>query len=348
MSYQGYIPRPAGQESIFDMGRLAELKRQTQQGGPEANKQTARQFEALFLQMMVKRMRAALPKEGLFHSQQTEMVQSMADEQLALQLSDPGMGLARAIVAQMQQQGGGNAASTPAVGQGAAGAATPAASSRAALAMTLAGQRDGRMPVSTAMSPMQAAVPRREVAALLDVLRNNRAQNRAVAVAEGAPEHVVDFVSRMSHAANRAAQHSGVPARLILGQAALESGWGRREILHPDGSPSHNLFGIKAGPDWKGKVVNVTTTEYVDGQPQKMVQPFRAYKSYEESFSDYAKLIGNSPRYAHVTQASNEIEAARRIQQAGYATDPNYADKLIQIMSQMKAAVGPLAFSAHR
>ncbi|KDC24745.1 flagellar assembly peptidoglycan hydrolase FlgJ, partial [Bordetella bronchiseptica] len=187
--------------------------------------------------------------------------------------------------------------------------------------------------------------PRREVNALLDVLRSNRARDRAMAAAEGAPSHVVDFVSRMSRAANVAAQQSGVPARLILGQAALESGWGRRELRHEDGSTSYNLFGIKAGASWKGKVVNVMTTEYVDGVAQKLVQPFRAYSSYEESFSDYARLIGNSPRYEAVTQAGNEIEAARRIQEAGYATDPRYAEKLISIMGQLRTSVARADFS---
>ena len=124
----------------------------------------------------------------------------------------------------------------------------------------------------------------------------------------------------------------------FMGQAALESGWGKREIKHADGSTSFNLFGIKAGPSWKGKVVNVLTTEYEDGVARKVTQPFRAYASYEESFADYARLIGNSPRYESVTTARNEIEAARRIQDAGYATDPRYAQKLIGIMGQLRGA----------
>mgnify|MGYP002041242840 FL=1 len=185
----------------------------------------------------------------------------------------------------------------------------------------------------------------REVSALLNVMRNNRASDRALAAAEGAPEHVVDFVSKMSRAANLASQQSGVPARLIMGQAALESGWGQREIKHPDGSTSYNLFGIKAGASWKGKVVNVLTTEYEDGVAKKVTQPFRAYASYEESFADYARLIGNSPRYESVTQARNEVEAARRIQAAGYATDPQYAQKLIGVMGQLRGAAAKVDIS---
>ena len=298
------------QESVFDMGRLSDLKRDVKKdpAGTEQQKQVAKQFEALFLQMMVKRMREATPKEGLFDSQQTQMMQSMADEQLALHLASPGIGLTQSILSQMQQ-------------------GKPAdMSDEAVRAIGQGGDLDFRTGGS------------REVSALLNVMRNNRASDRALAAAEGAPEHVVDFVSKMSRAANLASQQSGVPARLIMGQAALESGWGKREIKHADGSTSYNLFGIKAGASWKGKVVNVLTTEYEDGVAKKVTQPFRAYTSYEESFSDYARLIGNSPRYEAVTQARNEIDAARKIQDAGYATDPRYAQKLIGIMGQLRGA----------
>ncbi len=300
----------ARQDSVFDMGRLSDLKRDVKQdpAGTEQQKQVAKQFEALFLQMMLKRMREATPKEGLFDSQQTQMLQSMADEQLALHLASPGIGLSQAILAQMQQGKPGEMSdeAIKSIGQG--------------------GDLDFRTGGS------------REVSALLNVMRNNRPADRALAAAEGAPEHVVDFVSKMSRAANLASQQSGVPARLIMGQAALESGWGKREIKHEDGSTSFNLFGIKAGASWKGKVVNVLTTEYEDGVAKKVTQPFRAYSSYEESFADYARLIGNSPRYESVTTARNEIEAARRIQDAGYATDPRYAQKLIGIMGQLRGA----------
>lgn len=307
------------QDSVFDMGRLSDLKRDVTKDpanpGTEQQKQVAKQFEALFLQMMLKRMREATPKEGLFDSQQTQMLQSMADEQLALHLATPGIGLSQSILAQMQQGKPGDlpAEAVQRLGQG----------------TDLDFQTGGS----------------RQVSALMDVMRNNRASDRALAAAEGAPEHVINFVSKMSRAAALASQQSGVPARLIMGQAALESGWGQREIKHEDGRTSYNLFGIKAGPSWKGKVVNVLTTEYEDGVAKKVTQPFRAYSSYEESFADYARLIGNSPRYEAVTQARNEIEAARRIQSAGYATDPQYAQKLIGVMSQLRGAAAKVDIS---
>lgn len=307
------------QDSVFDMGRLSDLKRDVTKDpanpGTEQQKQVAKQFEALFLQMMLKRMREATPKEGLFDSQQTQMLQSMADEQLALHLATPGIGLSQSILAQMQQGKPGDlpAEAVQRLGQG----------------TDLDFQTGGS----------------RQVSALMDVMRNNRASDRALAAAEGAPEHVINFVSKMSRAATLASQQSGVPARLIMGQAALESGWGQREIKHEDGRTSYNLFGIKAGPSWKGKVVNVLTTEYEGGVAKKVTQPFRAYSSYEESFADYARLIGTSPRYESVTQARNEIEAARRIQSSGYATDPQYAQKLIGVMSQLRGTAAKVDIS---
>ena len=161
----------------------------------------------------------------------------------------------------------------------------------------------------------------------------------AGAASGSATDTKADFVRRHLAAALAAQADTGIPAANLLGQAAHESGWGRHEIRNADGTPSHNLFGIKAGPNWKGKVAQAATTEYVDGVPQKMVQAFRSYGSYQEAFDDYAQFISSNPRYGHVTQAASDTDAAHRIQQAGYATDPHYAAKLIRIMSQMRASV---------
>lgn len=141
-----------------------------------------------------------------------------------------------------------------------------------------------------------------------------------------------DFIARMRPHAERASQASGVPADFILGQAALESGWGKREIKHADGSNSYNLFGIKAGNSWQGKVAAVTTTEYQDGVARKQVARFRAYDSYAEAFQDYARLLRDNPRYADALGQTNAVDFAGSLQQAGYATDPNYADKLAGVI----------------
>ena len=146
-----------------------------------------------------------------------------------------------------------------------------------------------------------------------------------------APKGRDGFVQHLSSVAERVSQASGIPASFMLGQAGHETGWGKSEIKNADGSNSFNLFGIKAGKGWTGKVAEVTTTEYVDGVPRKMVAKFRAYDSYEDSFRDYARLITESPRYekAQATAKSGSAVAyAAALQKAGYATDPQYARKL--------------------
>jgi flagellar protein FlgJ len=145
------------------------------------------------------------------------------------------------------------------------------------------------------------------------------------------------FVDKMRPHAERASRSTGIPAHLIVGQAALESGWGKREIKMADGSDSHNLFGIKAGRDWNGKVAEVTTTEYHNGVASKQVERFRAYTSYTEAFQDYAKFLNDNPRYSEVLGKADAKGFAQGLQQAGYATDPHYAEKLVGVIGSVRA-----------
>ncbi|HET7776431.1 MAG TPA: flagellar assembly peptidoglycan hydrolase FlgJ, partial [Azospira sp.] len=124
----------------------------------------------------------------------------------------------------------------------------------------------------------------------------------------------------------------GVPAHFIVAHAALETGWGKSEIRRADGSPSYNLFGVKAGKGWQGATVDATTTEYVGGVAQTTKEKFRAYGSYAEAFRDYASLL-QRPRFAGALGQQDGMEFARSLQQAGYATDPMYADKLGRIIN---------------
>lgn len=318
-----YVPRPLDNVgSAIDFGRLSQLGLAVKNGATASTKdlkQVAQQFEAMFIAQLLKQARQASGTSGLLDSDQTRLAQSMSDEQSALQLSDPGIGLARALLKQIQ----GNRSD----GQGAAAIEARAEAQPELAPSRVPGLRsrigDGRKHDASSISD------------LINLLSSNplgAAVGAAVSAVKGAPSHIQSFVDRMSGAAKIASAQSGVPAELILSQAALESGWGAREIKGSDGQSSHNLFGIKATAGWNGKVVNVVTTEYENGVARKVVQPFRAYDSYAESFSDYAKLVGNSDRYSDVASASTAQEAARRIQEAGYATDPGYADKLISIM----------------
>lgn len=137
------------------------------------------------------------------------------------------------------------------------------------------------------------------------------------------------FLQKMLPHAQEAERQTGVPASFILGQAALESGWGKGEIRNADGSNSFNLFGIKATRGWRGATTQVTTTEFEGGQAMKVKAGFRSYSSYTEAFADYARMLSSSPRYAAVVRNASTAEAfAGGMQRAGYATDPRYADKL--------------------
>lgn len=147
------------------------------------------------------------------------------------------------------------------------------------------------------------------------------------------------FISRLLRPAQQAAQESGLHPHLILAQAALESGWGKREIPAADGSPSHNLFGIKATGGWRGKTTEITTTEYINGVKQKVKAAFRVYDSYEHALTDYAKLLTKNPRYRGVVHSDSPEQGAKALQAGGYATDPAYAKKLITIIQKVKGDI---------
>lgn len=315
-----FYPRPGQPQavSMFDADQLAQLRRgvSENQGGTESQqRQVAEQFEALFIQQLLKQARAMSSGNGLFNSQQVQMAQSMGDEQLALQLSKPGMGLADALIEQMRRHQGESLDEL----------------SHKPLSPEVNNSR--RAEYKSHLGAKARSIEATSLSALIRKLTGPKGLDEVYSAVRGAPAHVSEFVSKMRDAAIQVSSSTGVPAKLILSQAALESGWGKREIKYDDGQTSHNVFGIKASKNWKGKVVDVLTTEFEKGKAQKLTQTFRAYDSYEESFADYAKLISNNERYQSVLSASSPQEAAKRIQEAGYATDPAYAEKLIAIMS---------------
>jgi len=153
------------------------------------------------------------------------------------------------------------------------------------------------------------------------------------------PAHVEAFQNRLQADAEAASRVTGIPAKFMLAQAALETGWGKKEIRARDGSSAHNLFGIKATGNWTGKTVDATTIEYVNGVAQRKVEKFRAYDSYSEAFQDYAKLLRSNPRYEKVLANAQDAHGfAYGLQRAGYATDPHYAEKLSRIIRQSLSA----------
>jgi flagellar protein FlgJ len=287
----------------LDVGSVEALKREARADPQKALRAAASQFEALMMQMMLKSMREAADASGSSDSQDTKMYRSMLDQQLGVALAKRGIGLADIMVRQL----GGSAA--PEDGAAVEGAAA------------------GEQAPGATLSPARTAPP--------------APANSLPAVQPGAasgptslPEAARSFIGKLWPHAQEAARATGIAPHFILGQAALESGWGRGEIRMADGSSSHNLFGIKAGKGWTGPTADVLTTEYVNGAAVKTVEKFRAYGSYAEAFKDYANLLAANPRYAHVLNERSDAAAfARGLQQAGYATDPNYADKLTRVIT---------------
>ena len=264
-----------------DAGALSALRAQAGADPKAALREAAKQFEALFMQEVMKSMRAATLQSGLLDNEGSKLGTEMLDQQMAAQLTGLPGGLSEAITRQLQRQLG---------------------------------------TLDVALRPAAAPAPAAPLPG-----------ERAVRIPE---QRAADFVQQHRRAAQAAEEHTGIPAAFMIGQAAHESGWGRREILHADGTPSHNLFGIKAGADWKGPVAETVTTEFVDGHAVKTVARFRAYASHAESFADYARLMLNSPRYRPVLERARDAGSfASGLQRAGYATDPQYADKLTRVIN---------------
>jgi flagellar protein FlgJ len=143
-----------------------------------------------------------------------------------------------------------------------------------------------------------------------------------------------EFVDQVMPAIRRAATALGLNPLGLLAQAALETGWGQRMARNADGSPSLNVFGIKAGDEWTGARATADTVEFSNGVATQRRTAFRAYGSIEESVSDFANVLKKSPRYRDAIAAGGDVHAyIDRIGKSGYATDPEYANKLNQILN---------------
>ncbi|GED22850.1 flagellar assembly peptidoglycan hydrolase FlgJ [Halomonas halmophila] len=313
-----------GEHLAMDVQGLARLKHTAHRAPEEGLEVAARKFEAMFVQMMMKSMRDAVPSSGLLDSRNTDFYTSMLDKQLSQHIAERGTGLAEQLFAQLGDRLD-NARSQQGESIEALIAGIPRGTPR---------------PLEDALVPKdepEVSMPEN----FLDEVKAVSAADNSPAVADDRPAHVRDFVGRLAAPAQVASEASGVPAELILAQAALETGWGRHEIATHDGGNSHNLFGIKAGESWQGETTEIATHEVIDGERRAVRDRFRVYDSFEAAFTDYARLISDNPRYAGVTEAATADQAAHALQRGGYATDPAYADKLVAVMDTL----GPLAGS---
>ncbi len=303
----------------FDANSLNKLKASAKDNSPESIKEVAKQFEAVFINMVMKSMRAATPQDGVFDNDQSRTFTAMLDQQLSSNLSNKGLGLADVLARQLSKIGQMPSAMEQAVS---ADDGTPKEKAMGINPLMPALLKDAGYTSPAVTAPVNATTP---------VNKTSKAPDHLTG-------HAAEFHQRLASHAEKASRATGMPANYMLGQAALETGWGRKEITGRDGSNSHNLFGIKATGGWKGKVAEIVTTEYIDGVKQKRVEKFRAYDSYAESFKDFANLIQNNPRYKSVVENINSIGGyARAMQNSGYATDPQYANKLASVINKITA-----------
>jgi flagellar protein FlgJ len=303
------------QQFVLDPKSTADLRAKLKQDPQAGLKQAAQQFEGLLLQMMLKSMRDASPQDGLLDSDQSRFFSSIMDQQLAQNLSSQGkLGFAKLI----EQQLGRNLQT---------GNALPSAPSTSAL--------DALQQLLVARQAASLAAPSAAVAVALPAKapKDANADQLPTKASASKPGSSSDFVNRVWPHAREAAAATGVPAQFLVAHAALESGWGKREIRSANGAPTYNLFGVKPGSNWQGPTADAKTTEFVNGTAQASNEKFRVYASYAEAFRDYASLLGSNARFSGVLGQQDGAEFAKSLQKSGYATDPMYADKLSRIIN---------------
>lgn len=290
-------------DAITDFGQFQGMRAGARNGDEATIRKAAQQFEALLTQQLFKNMRAGSLGDDVMGGGQTGFYQDLFDQQMSVHLSSgKGLGLADMLVKQLR---------------GTAGAQPGTEAATTADLSALISQKRALL-----LQPQAN-----------DVSGVSATRSSGVSGSDGsATKTPEEFVKAILPHAERAARELGVPARVLVAQAALETGWGQHAIKGADGKSSFNFFGIKADARWKGDATSTTTTEFVDGNEQRQQADFRAYDSAGDAFDDYVQFLKSNPRYAdalkHGGSASHFVQG---LQKAGYATDPAYAQKILNI-----------------
>ncbi|MBS97798.1 MAG: flagellar assembly peptidoglycan hydrolase FlgJ [Oceanospirillaceae bacterium] len=340
---------PGGNKNLYtDLTSLSQLKADASKDGDAKLREVAQQFEQVFMNMMLKSMRQAtesFSEDNPFNSSEVQFYQGMLDQQLTLELSqgNNGMGLADVIVRQL----GGSDLSPETLRQAMQLPTSDDDLSQRlnqgdSLNETLLNLAARRVATHSLEAVNQISAKLAEDTAELEetseqvdsvaAAASNPAAEGEVAKANPMFDSPETFVQQVLPLAEKAAKALGVDPRVLVAQAALETGWGKSIIRDGDGQSSNNLFNIKADGRWNGDSVSVGTIEYRNGLPQPEKASFRAYASLEESLQDYVSFLQDNPRYEKaLEQAGNPVAYLQALQRAGYATDPNYADKIDSI-----------------
>jgi flagellar protein FlgJ len=311
-----------------DLNGLAKLKNEARKNSPGAVKEVAKQFEAIFVSSVLKGMRDAKLADGISDNDQSKFYKEMYDQQLAVHLSGkPGVGLADLIVKQLSKDEDKNDNKKMGLEDylNRSSSSNKAVSNHSHGVSKSAETKDNNNWGSKNQEIFRAYIDHKQP---IKEISENKLKNDT-----SLPIHSSeDFVDKLYPYAEQAAKELGVSPKVLLAQAALETGWGRSVIKNSDGSSSFNLFNIKASKSWHGEQANVSTLEYENGVARKERAGFRSYNSYQESFQDYVNFIKSNPRYQTALQhVENGERYLQELQRAGYATDPGYSRKVMGI-----------------
>lgn len=293
--------------NYFDLPALSQLKGKKDDENDETLKVVAQQLESVFLELVLKSMHDANSsmKSELFDRDEEDFYQSMLNQQMALSLSKAGgIGLADVIVKQLK----------------------PKDSSHVEIDQTrLSKSYDENHHMVSTISEMVVLPP------AIQNLFNTKIETEERTQHSQRIESAREFIEILLPFAQKAAEVIGIDPKLLLAQSALETGWGKHIIQHADGNSSHNLFGVKALAKWDGESVLAKTLEYNNAEAHVENATFKAYPSYRESFEDFIQLV-KSKRYEKALEnVSNPKSFLTELHQAGYATDPNYVEKVLSI-----------------
>ena len=294
---------------------LANLKLSAKNNSPEASKAVAKQFEALFLQMMLKSMRASSTGNGLFDSDQSKMYMDLFDKQIALKMSQKGtFGMAQVLEKQLNRDTGKLPVEAKDLMKG--------------NTMVVPGRTVNSQIVQTAEG-IKARIKQQ----VDNLMQSANVKSIRKEKSSGNFENPLQFAKAIWNDVKTTANKLGVSPKALLAQSILETGWGKHIAKNKDGSSSNNIFGIKSGSAWVGDTVNAKTNEFVQGKKINLTQTFRSYNTPGQSLGDYAKLLQTNPQYKNVLKNGLSVPGfAKAMQASGYATDPEYGAKIMSIV----------------
>ena len=357
------MPVSSPTDFYLNQSQFSDMKLGARNQSGETTKAVAQQFESLFVQQMLASMRSAATVDEASHSSTIDFYQEMYDKQLALSISKQGgLGIAKVL---MQQLPGGDQMPLDA---GKDGKSLPIDLTGKIESLTINSEQPAQpaqlsqlsqpaqlSQLSQLSQPAQLSQPIGNIAPSVFKTNSYQAQNPAVKVNKFQTEDLpvaksdneshqeIGSIQRWSKPeqyindifphVEQAANIIGISAEALIAQSALETGWGKHSMRFPDGKSAFNLFGIKAGSNWNGPTLTKPTIEFQNGVMQTEIAHFRAYESIPDALDDYVNFIQSSARYQNaLDHQGSDTHYLKQLQQGGYATDPEYANKIINIM----------------